>query len=1242
MIAESIIRNLLNALHFEESNGFFAKSYTHIERPLTISLSQNCIYYDDMGIEVVRNTTSNFDDLENLVVLECVDRLLTKGYRPEHLILEPHWKVGHGASGGFGDILVKDKTGDNSYIIIECKVWGSKFDKELKDLKNNGGQLFTYFKEEPSTKWLTLYASHIEGNKIEYTEKTISVEDDANIVLLAKKNKTILLFSAFGKADELYNVWKETYGLKIWDNIVFSQNSQPYQVGIAPLRKKDLKDFTPNDKIVNRFEEILRHNNVSDRENAFNRLVALFICKLVDEIRKGDNDIVDFQYKQGTDTYETIQDRLQRLHKEGMEDFMKEEIFYVSEDYPDWLFTNYTGQRRKYAIEDLKRTIKILKFYSNNDFSFKDVHNEELFLQNGKILVEVVQLFENYRIVYPSKFQFLGDLFEKLLNNGFKQNEGQYFTPMPITRFIWDCLPIRKLLESSENHTPRIIDYACGAGHFLTEAVESINYFYPHENNSWVKDSIYGIEKDYRLARVAKISLFMNGAGEGNIIFGDGLDNSPEKGIANDSFDILVANPPYSVSGFKAHLSLKNNDFNILKFISNEGKDIETLFVERISQLVKPNGIAAVVLPVGLFTNDNNSANASRMTFIESFYIRAIVQLPGKTFGETGQNTNILFLQKYPEPPKQRDLIEDSVDAILANPSNLNDWNDRDICENYLNAISLSTTQYSELLDGSVLYIDSDNDYINSYKKSFWDLTVIKNRVKSKVFKRLSEEEQNQELVSRFSSHVSAIEKQKIFVFAISYDKQTCIITGPEATDQKNQFLGFKWSKRGGQEGIDIINYGGKLFNPEDREDDSQLSGAVRLSYSNEEWMGRDDVLEYVKFVPTSSLFDFSRPTFNNAISTSFRNEIIINSIYDLVTLGDVCQIKIGGTPSRRIHRYFEGNNPWVSIAEMNGQEIFDTKEKITDEAIEASNVKLIKKGSFLLSFKLSIGKTAIAGCDLYTNEAIAAIIPNNPKLLKPKFLFYLFKAKIIDLHNVDAKSFGKSVNSTFLRNNIKIPMPPVEVQDEIICKCQAIDDEYTSIRMTLDEYNSKIQQLFASLDIAKVGGVKLLDTKHFRLMIGRRILNRELIQDGTIPVYSANVFSPFGYVNHSTISDFSSPSVLWGIDGGWMVNYVPCDSAFCPTDHCGVLKVVSDDFNPHFVKFVLQKEGKKMGFSRSYRASLDRIESISIPKLPISIQNEFISKVEELLSKSEDLEKKLPILAEQQNIIIKQLLLDQ
>ena len=62
--------------------------------------------------------------------------------------------------------------------------------------------------------------------------------------------------------------------------LIFGDDTVAYKIGVKPLRKKDLQDFKPEDKIVNRFEEILRHNNVSDKENAFNRLVALFICKL--------------------------------------------------------------------------------------------------------------------------------------------------------------------------------------------------------------------------------------------------------------------------------------------------------------------------------------------------------------------------------------------------------------------------------------------------------------------------------------------------------------------------------------------------------------------------------------------------------------------------------------------------------------------------------------------------------------------------------------------------------------------------------------------------------------------------------------------------------------------------------------------------------------------------------------------------------------------------------------------------
>lgn len=97
-------------MHFENNGNIFSKSYDVSDRPLIIDIANNHIKYEDIGITVTRNTTSNFDEPESLVVLECVDRLLTKGYQPQHLELEPHWKLGRGASGGFGDIWIRTKT----------------------------------------------------------------------------------------------------------------------------------------------------------------------------------------------------------------------------------------------------------------------------------------------------------------------------------------------------------------------------------------------------------------------------------------------------------------------------------------------------------------------------------------------------------------------------------------------------------------------------------------------------------------------------------------------------------------------------------------------------------------------------------------------------------------------------------------------------------------------------------------------------------------------------------------------------------------------------------------------------------------------------------------------------------------------------------------------------------------------------------------------------------------------------
>ena len=110
------------------------------------------------------------------------------------------------------------------------------------------------------------------------------------------------------------------------------------------------------------------------------------------------------------------------------------------------------------------------------------------------------------------------------------------------------------------------------------------------------------------------------------------------------------------------------------------------------------------------------------------------------------------------------------------------------------------------------------------------------------------------------------------------------------------------------------------------------------------------------------------------------------------VTLGEICSIEIGGTPSRSDERYWwkSGSNsirlPWVSISDMKGKVITDTKESITEIGASQSNCKHVAKGTLLMSFKLTIGRLAFAGRDLYTNEAISAIKPIRD--VCPEFLY--------------------------------------------------------------------------------------------------------------------------------------------------------------------------------------------------------------------------------------------------------------
>ena len=99
MITQDNIKKLLSVLGFStEDSKIYSKTYEQAGITLSVNIPNEHFHYTEAGITVGRETTSNFSEPENFVVFECIDRLLTIGYKPEHIELEPAWKLGHTSS----------------------------------------------------------------------------------------------------------------------------------------------------------------------------------------------------------------------------------------------------------------------------------------------------------------------------------------------------------------------------------------------------------------------------------------------------------------------------------------------------------------------------------------------------------------------------------------------------------------------------------------------------------------------------------------------------------------------------------------------------------------------------------------------------------------------------------------------------------------------------------------------------------------------------------------------------------------------------------------------------------------------------------------------------------------------------------------------------------------------------------------------------------------------------------------
>ena len=181
------------------------------------------------------------------------------------------------------------------------------------------------------------------------------------------------------------------------------------------------------------------------------------------------------------------------------------------------------------------------------------------------------------------------------------------------------------------------------------------------------------------------------------------------------------------------------------------------------------------------------------------------------------------------------------------------------------------------------------------------------------------------------------------------------------------------------------------------------------------------------------------------------------------VPLQQICDIQIGKTPSRSVPEYWGGELPWVTISDFAaGRIVTTTQERITRIGAAKSGSKRIPRGTILLSFKLSLGKRTLSGCDLFTNEAIAALHILDHDVADRDYLYWALGSIDYD-RLVDRAAKGKTLNKAKLKI-LQIPLPPLGEQKRIAGILDAADAVRAKRREALAQLDTLLQSTF--LDI--------------------------------------------------------------------------------------------------------------------------------------------------------------------------------
>lgn len=1243
-------KKLIQKLNFqpkENASGIFIKKYTE-GYCIEVDFEKETFHFGGK-IKIQGKDSQNITKPEDWVVLECVNRLLEKGYKPENISLEKVYPAGHGFSGRLDVCVTRDD--GSEYLLIECKTFGKEFEKEFTRIKKDGGQLFTYFKFGNKADIIILYASELNKNEIVYRNEIVKIEDDYRT----------------GDVKDFYEKWNKLTK----DNGAFDTWVNPYNFESKALTINELVEIKQEDSsfIFNRFLEILRHNVVSDKGNAFNRIFTLFLCKIYDEkTNEGTDNELGFQWLEGVDNHRSFQLRLTDLYKNGMHEFLEKVVTDFSETEFKNRFPFLSEEQRNPIIEEFRK----LRLEKNNEFAIKDVYDEQSFNENAVVVKEIVKLLEKYKLRYTKKQQYLSDFFELLLTTGLKQESGQFFTPVPVAQFVIKCLPIDTILEDklasakidNDSLLPYVMDYAAGSGHFLTETMHEMQRLIKQKNDkkynpsvakkirnwqddhfAWAIQYVYGIEKDYRLVKVGKVGCYLHGDGLANVIHSDGLarfKHPDYKGKLllvdkdfpqeNKQFDIIVSNPPYSVSAFKnsARSFYKEDDFELYNKLTDNSSEIECLFIERTRQLLKDGGVAGIILPSSILSN-TGIYTKSREIILQYFDIVGITELGSNTFMATGTNTVTLFLRR------RNNYESSNLKIAVANFL-------KTLQDVTLNGIEKPVTKYVNHVWEGIAF----DDYVSLLKKTP-NKAITGHEIYKEYQKKLKAKND-----AAFWKMLFEKEAEKLYYFIIAYPQKVVLVKSGEK-DAEKRFLGYEFSNRRGSEGIHPIQRGKniedctQLFDPEVFDNPTKASTYIYKAFAGDYDFPIDTAMQ--NNITRHNLVDmltFDRVEFEKNISLSVKKKVKIESKWKVVKLEDVIELISGQSPESEFYNQDKKGIPFYQGKTEFGELFLDEPkywtEKITKESI---------KGDVLMTVRAPVGPVNINPFDKICIGRGLNAMRVSDKILNI-FLFYYLKTNQEQITGNEGAIFQSISRNQVL--SLKIPLPPLNIQEKIVAEIEILEARDKNAKEEVEELKIEASSLF-------VFDGERITLQSITSKIGSGATPRggeaAYVESGITLIRSMNVydneFYPKGLafiddeqarkLNNVTVEE---NDILFNITGASVCRCCIVENKYLPArvnQHVSIIRTNEKAF-PKFVQQLLisskfKTELLELADNSSTREAITKqqLEDFKIPLPPLSVQQKIVSQIEKIEVKINALEKEIALIPKQKEAILKKYL---